>query len=204
MFEVTGTDQQVAWTDGMLPSVELIRPGLWSIPLPIPNNPLRYVLCYCFETHLGPVLVDPGWPSASGREILAARLKETGHTPQDVHGVLLTHAHLDHHGLAGWLREVSGCWVAMHRVEAEMLASFMDVERVRTKDAEWMRYCGVPLDEVDAMVAGMDELRGVAALEPDRFLTDGDDAGVPDWRIKTLWTPGHTPGHLCFVVEGNS
>ena len=29
--------------------VELVRPGLWSIPVPLPNNPLRYVLVYVLE-----------------------------------------------------------------------------------------------------------------------------------------------------------
>ena len=42
------------------PGVEQVRPGLWSIPVPIPNNPLRYVLVYAFETDRGPYLVDAG------------------------------------------------------------------------------------------------------------------------------------------------
>jgi glyoxylase-like metal-dependent hydrolase (beta-lactamase superfamily II) len=37
--------------------------------------------------------------------------------------------------------------------------------------------------------------------EPDRLLEDGDlvpDAGRP---LRAVWTPGHTPGHLCFHDE---
>src|SRR5262249_35792809 len=44
-----------------LPPVERVRPGLWSIPVPIPNNPLRYVLVYGFESDRGLYLVDAGW-----------------------------------------------------------------------------------------------------------------------------------------------
>ena len=36
---------------------------------------------------------------------------------------------------------------------------------------------------------------------PDRELTDGDLADVPGWRLRAVHTPGHTPGHLCFVEE---
>jgi glyoxylase-like metal-dependent hydrolase (beta-lactamase superfamily II) len=36
---------------------------------------------------------------------------------------------------------------------------------------------------------------------PDRTLTDGDLADVPGWKLRALHTPGHTPGHLCFVDE---
>lgn len=38
----------------------------------------------------------------------------------------------------------------------------------------------------------------------DRLLEDGEIipvAGSPDWRIKCLHTPGHDPGHLCFLEE---
>ena len=36
---------------------------------------------------------------------------------------------------------------------------------------------------------------------PDRELSDGDLADVPGWRLRAVHTPGHTPGHLCFVDE---
>ena len=32
------------------PEVEKVQPGLWSIPVPLPQNSLRYVLVYLFET----------------------------------------------------------------------------------------------------------------------------------------------------------
>ena len=43
-IRVTGVRQQRAWSQRVLPPVERVRPGLWSVPVPIPNNPLRYVL----------------------------------------------------------------------------------------------------------------------------------------------------------------
>ena len=43
MVVVTGTVQKEAWDLNVLPPVEQVRPGLWSLPVPIPNNPLRYV-----------------------------------------------------------------------------------------------------------------------------------------------------------------
>ena len=41
---VSGTLQRQAWIDHVMPPVEMVRPGLWSIPTPFPNSPLRYVL----------------------------------------------------------------------------------------------------------------------------------------------------------------
>jgi hypothetical protein len=67
---VTGTAQQQAWRDRVLPPVEKVRPGVWSVPTPFPDSPLRYVLAYLLESRRGPVLIDTGsrrqpisWPS---------------------------------------------------------------------------------------------------------------------------------------------
>jgi hypothetical protein len=47
---VTGSAQRQAWRDGLLPPVEEVRPGLWSIPVPWPHSPLRYTLAYVIST----------------------------------------------------------------------------------------------------------------------------------------------------------
>jgi glyoxylase-like metal-dependent hydrolase (beta-lactamase superfamily II) len=96
---VTGTAQQRAWRDHLLPPVEQVRPGLWSVPTPFPNSPLRYVLAYLLETARGPVLVDTGWPSADAWDGLAAGVAATGHAMTEIAAVLVTHFHADHFGL---------------------------------------------------------------------------------------------------------
>ena len=48
-MKVTGTLQREAWDAKTLPPVERVTAGLWSIPVPIPDNPLRYVLVYALE-----------------------------------------------------------------------------------------------------------------------------------------------------------
>ena len=40
---VTGHRQREAWVRKEMPPVEEVRPGLWSIPVLIPENPLRYI-----------------------------------------------------------------------------------------------------------------------------------------------------------------
>src|SRR5437879_464069 len=90
-----------------LPPVERVRPGLWSVPVPIPNNPLRYVLVYLFETDRGPYLVDAGWNTDECWAVLCRGLTQAGTDVADVQGVLVTHIHPDHYGLAGRIRESS-------------------------------------------------------------------------------------------------
>src|SRR5258708_15986385 len=91
-----------------LPPVDEVRKGIWSIPVPIPNNPLRYVLVYAFETDLGPYIVDAGWNTDDSYNTLVAGLAQAGFDISDVQGVLVTHIHPDHYALARPLREASG------------------------------------------------------------------------------------------------
>jgi glyoxylase-like metal-dependent hydrolase (beta-lactamase superfamily II) len=121
---VTGTVQQRAWRDRVLPPVEQVRPGIWSVPTPFPHSPLRYVLAYLVETERGPVLVDTGWPSGEAWDGLVAGVAATGHQITDVAAVLVTHFHADHFGLAHRVREASGAWVGMHPADAAILSDF--------------------------------------------------------------------------------
>ena len=199
-IEVTGVAQKRAWGEHVLPPVEQVRPGLWSIPVPIPDNPLRYVLSYCFETSQGPVVVDPGWPTDEGIEALRQGLTAVGSDIESIHGLLLTHAHLDHHGLANTLRSMSGCWVAMHPVEEQTVARLRDVGALEAVNQRWLSACGVPSDELTGAIWDPAEISARAGIVPDILIEDGEDAQVPGWSVAAIWTLGHTPGHLCFVV----
>jgi glyoxylase-like metal-dependent hydrolase (beta-lactamase superfamily II) len=38
----------------------------------------------------------------------------------------------------------------------------------------------------------------VDSVVPDILLEDGDRPEVQGWDLHAIWTPGHSPGHLCF------
>src|SRR5579859_6145240 len=49
-----GATQRYAWLENLLPPVEEVRPGLWSIPVPWPGSGLRYTLSYLVAGRGGP------------------------------------------------------------------------------------------------------------------------------------------------------
>jgi glyoxylase-like metal-dependent hydrolase (beta-lactamase superfamily II) len=187
----------------VLPPVEQVVPGLWSVPVPIPGNPLRYVLAYAFEVPGGVVLVDPGWNAAEALDALEAGLGSFGAKLEDVLGVLVTHLHPDHYGLAGRVREVSGAWVGLHPADAALIpARYQDVDDLLERIAGWLAQTGAPADDLaELRDASMQLRRFVVVTRPDVPLADGDRPEVPGWRLRAVHTPGHTPGHLCFVEE---
>jgi glyoxylase-like metal-dependent hydrolase (beta-lactamase superfamily II) len=200
-IEVTGTVQQQAWSDNVFPPVERVRPGLWSIPVPIPQNPLRYVLVYAFELDDGIALVDAGWPTDDAWDTLVAGLSTAGFGPADVRAVLVTHIHPDHYGLAGRLREASGAWIGMHPADATLLqARYRTIESLVDAQRHMLAESGVPdgeLPDLSEASLGIRTLLGNPA-DPDIMLDDGDEPELAGWRLRVLWTPGHSPGHICF------
>jgi glyoxylase-like metal-dependent hydrolase (beta-lactamase superfamily II) len=195
--EITGTAQFEAWQRGVQPPVEEVRPGLWSLPVPIPDSPLRYTLCYAFVGD-DVVLVDPGWDDPETRAALETGLAAAGTSVTDVAGVVLTHIHPDHHGLSGWVREQAGAWIGMHPAEAATLPARQDHYRDASADRAWLSRAGVPADEIDALTISPDDLAGLRRLAaPDRLIEDGSLIPVRGREVRALWTPGHTPGHLC-------
>ncbi len=188
---------------GDLPPAEPVRPGLWSLPVPIPRSPLRYVLTYAFEVPGGVVLVDPGWNAPESLATLEAGLAAMGAALADVRGVLVTHLHPDHYGLAGRVRTVSGAWVALHPADAALVNDrYEQVDDLLDRTAAWLRDAGAPAAELaDLRDASMALRRLVVVAGPDVLLEDGDRPEVPGWQLTAVHTPGHTPGHLCFYEE---
>lgn len=183
-----------------LPPVEQVRPGLWSIPVPIPISPLRYVIVYAFESAGNFYLVDAGWNTDEAFLALSEGLAAAGGAMSDVRGVMVTHIHPDHYGLAGRIRDASGAWIGLHPADAELVHSrYDDPERLLEMVGDVLRQAGAPADEVASLEVASMAVRGfVDAVAPDILIEDGDKPEVPGWDIVSVWTPGHSPGHLCF------
>jgi hydroxyacylglutathione hydrolase len=90
--------------------------------------------------------------------------------------ILVTHAHVDHVRAVAPLKDEYGCPVLMHReAEAELKAVSRQAMMMG------LRFGKVPV--VDGHI-GDDEVLEVGSL-----------------RLRSLYTPGHAPGHLAFYVE---
>ena len=90
-MQVTGTRQREAWQRAEFPPVERVTGGVWSVPVPIIGNPLRYVLSYLIEHDSGFVMIDPGWNHADSWQALTTGLAECEIPLSAVTAVLITH-----------------------------------------------------------------------------------------------------------------
>ncbi|WP_413767566.1 MBL fold metallo-hydrolase [Rhodococcus pyridinivorans] len=197
--EDLGTVQREAWAAGILPPVEEVRPGLWSIPVPMPKNPLRYVLSYALALDDGLALIDLGMDTEESWDTLVAGVAATGHHITDVRYAAITHLHPDHFGLAPRLKETTGAVIAMHAADAAALGHFTPEDVAADKEA-WrvdLTGLGAPPEVVEA--TRFELVRFPEGESADVVLAHGDRLDLSGWNIEAVWTPGHTPGHLAFV-----
>ena len=122
-------------------------------------------------------VIDPGPALDSHLNAVLAAL-EPG---ERVAAILVTHAHLDHSGLAPALARATGAPVMAFGGAQDGRSPAM-----RRLVAAGLRSGGEGLDP---------------AFAPDRRLADGEVVRGPDWALRALHTPGHLGGHLCFAWE---
>ncbi len=163
----------------------------------------------------GVLLVDAGPDFDGAWEILTAQIEAAGLTPAHVRTVVVTHAHIDHCGLARRWQEMG----------AEVVGSAAEVERFALGD----RVVGYQADLVDGLLresgfpdepraqalrrrrrsaraAARDRwpavLRGTP-FAPDRALEDGDILSAGERRLRFVAAPGHTPGNAVCLEEAS-
>ncbi|MGW1748034.1 MBL fold metallo-hydrolase [Streptomyces sp. NPDC002092] len=179
--------------------------GVRSVKVPIPDNPLGHTLVYVVDTDRGPVLVDTGWDDPASWETLAEGLTACGTAVGELHGVVITHHHPDHHGLSGRVREASGAWIAMHAADTAIVRRTRD-----TRPGRWFAYmtdkliaAGAPEEHVAPLrdAAPRTTLPGFSPALPDREIVPAELLDLPGRRLRAIWTPGHTPGHVCLHLE---
>ncbi|MCR5453272.1 MAG: MBL fold metallo-hydrolase [Lachnospiraceae bacterium] len=117
------------------------------------------------------LVIDPG---ASGAA-LYGKIKEAGAT---VKAILATHAHFDHMGGVDDLIKASGYDIPIYIHEAEKAS----------------------LTDPDLNQAGMIGQYN-AKYHADIFLRDDEIIELAGFKIKVLFTPGHTPGGCCYYFE---
>ena len=219
--------QRPAGRDGEDPTLEIV-PDLHQLKTPMPSPALPYILAYAFLGGDGVSLFDTGYGTPEAIEAMTGELRRLGCEPKDIRRVMISHAHPDHMGMVGWVKEQSpDCEVVMLEREWEwMSVRFRDGENsdqgmsafMRRSDG-WLVRHGVPQEEVEeAHLNGRDGPPGASrnasgqrnpfgswqtAGEPAVLLQDGEVIDFDGWSLRAVWTPGHTPGHLCMYERNH-
>jgi len=138
------------------------------------------------------MLIDSG---NSGAEVkILATLSELGLEPHMLKLLVLTHAHFDHAGSAGKLKELTGCQIMIHQSEASKLRKGFTRLPSGTR---WKAKILVSVGRIFSRQMGK-----YPGAEPDLLVqetTKLDQFGFPG---RVIHTPGHTHGSMIVLMEG--
>lgn len=177
-----------------------IAPGVVEVFLPLPSKP-TIINVYLIDCGGGEwALVDTGVALPASRAAFAGALAEIGIEPGAVRYLLGTHHHPDHFGASRAYRSEVGGRVHLHPAELERIDYTLSAgseDMVRHS-----RRHGIPLpaDVADAPKP-MQVWAGTfqPTTEVQHLLRDGEILEIGRRRLQVVWTPGHTPGHCCFL-----
>jgi glyoxylase-like metal-dependent hydrolase (beta-lactamase superfamily II) len=147
-----------------------------------------YVNAYVLEHEAGLVLIDCGLPKRADR--IATSIRETGHEPEDVRHILITHHHLDHTGSLAKLAGRTGATVYVHPADVAIVTgAAMPPPPNRAK---------LSGRTIGPLLLRMGPKRADPA-KVDEELVDGADLPFAG-GLRVIHTPGHTAGQTSFLL----
>jgi glyoxylase-like metal-dependent hydrolase (beta-lactamase superfamily II) len=177
--------------------LELIPGDLYQITLPLPFE-LEQVNVHLSRLEDGGwMLHDTGFGNSRSFELLEASLRELKIEWPRIKTLFLTHLHPDHVGLADRVNALSRPQIVMHEGEARHLNAIVDNGKPLWFEPLHV-YGGTPreqISQIDQEFAGM--RRKLSRIEPNLPLQGGEVLPTAYGPLEVLWTPGHSPGHLC-------
>jgi glyoxylase-like metal-dependent hydrolase (beta-lactamase superfamily II) len=192
---VTSTSD-LPWVE---PGAHEVVPGVFRVPLPLPNDGLRAVNVYVLQTEDGLVCVDAGWGIPESRTLFEAALASLGCGLSDVRRFLVTHVHRDHYTQAVHVRRDAGAHVALGLGEKRTLDALQDVERTPLNgQVNALREAGAT--DLAALIDAWFQKQKADPHNwesPDEWLSEGP-ISLPGRTLHAVETPGHTAGHLVF------
>jgi glyoxylase-like metal-dependent hydrolase (beta-lactamase superfamily II) len=175
-----------------------IAPGVRWLTMPLPTS-LNHINLWLLEDGEGVALVDTGIFSNTSKEVwrqvLAGPL-----TGRKVTRLIVTHAHPDHVGLAGWLTETLGIELWISEAEWRMGRRFSgDSGALLVESGLALFRRGGMGAEAEKWAAARVVTRIPMSPVPESYrrLEDGMDlrVGAHDWRV--VVGRGHAPEHCC-------
>ncbi|MGY5879669.1 MAG: MBL fold metallo-hydrolase [Candidatus Thorarchaeota archaeon] len=140
------------------------------------------------------VVVDPG----CNVEDIRALLQQNNLTLRDINTVILSHIHPDHITHAARLNRLSKCRIAANEITAPL---FNDKEKMK----EFLGFHkGHPVRAMWEQLVNSKMYGCLDDGQVDEVVGNEDKFAIGNITLRTLYTPGHLPDHMCIeILEHN-
>lgn len=189
------------------PTASEVTPGVFRLVLPLGIHGIPSVNGYLIGDAHAATLVDCGiWTGdehGRGTRVLEDGLVASGFSLSQVRRLVITHAHIDHYGIAGEVVARTGADLWMHELTNLDIAKYRDPEAAVDRRQQMLDDHGMYGQELDRASTGLRDWLPVmpSIAEPSTRLLGGEmfEADGRAWQV--VHTPGHSPGHVCLWSE---
>jgi glyoxylase-like metal-dependent hydrolase (beta-lactamase superfamily II) len=186
--------------------------GVFRMALPLGIHGVPTVSAYLLHGDDGDTLVDCGIaagvdggdPGPDGTAAVAAALTAAGSSLERLERLVVTHAHIDHFGLAGEVVRRSGGELWMHRRTELDLAKYAEPDDAIDRRTLMLADHGLYGPELTESSEGLRDWLPVmpSVGRPTRLLDGGELLSAAGRTWEVVHTPGHSPGHVCLWSAG--
>jgi len=179
-------------------TVTEIAPGVRWLVMPLPMS-LNHINLWLLDDGDGWAIVDTGISSETSRDVWRHVLAEKI-DGRRITRLIVTHAHPDHIGLAGWLAETLGIelWVTAEEWDIGYRMSHDDGTLIRESGIELFRAGGMAGDS-EEWAGSRKATRLPVSPVPEHYhrLEDGMELPIGSYRWRVIVGRGHAPEHAC-------
>lgn len=142
---------------------------------------------------LGDTLIDAGPNTAGALDVLQTL------DLKSIRNVVITHGHVDHHGLARYVKNISDCTVYVHKNDFSAVSNYKDhLKRSLKKYIDFLKKSGISQEFIERFEQyyRLFEKYGEnceCEVLPNTFET-------AEGTLHVIHTPGHTAGSCCFLL----
>ena len=166
--------------------VSKICENIYSFPVVLPDNPLKWLNCYVVNGAEGErsLLIDTGFKRPECFDALMRGMEALELKPE-LTDVFLSHVHSDHTGNAGALADL-GCRIIMGEIDNGLMNDARWAERLPLFRSE-----GMPEKLIEQVHQNNPGMLFAPKLVKTVNVRDGDVLSYGGYELKCLHTPGH-------------
>lgn len=190
--------------------IEEVLTHVYRMSIPLRGNPLKELNSYVIkgdrEIPEGKnLLIDTGFCTEECHSAILEGLAFLGISLENT-DILLTHLHADHAGNASEL-VVSGNKVYISEIDRNYLVGTNaenGMINLHHRRVERIRENGIPETLIEEMLEKTPSrtMAGNTSFTDYTDIHEGDELCYGAYTLKGIYTPGHTPGHMCFEIMG--
>ncbi len=193
-----------------MPNAQVFIPvakDIYQVRIPLPFA-LDTVNCYLLRGKAGWTIVDTGLNIPNAQVVWLNVFRQLDIKPGQVQQIVLTHAHPDHYGLAGWLQKhcqnkQTGEFPAVYMSprESELVRQHWGADNAWKKGLlKFWRTCGVPVELAMSLTASTAQTRLRLQPHPQvvKTISHGKRIRMGDRYFQIVQMPGHSDGQLLF------